>query len=173
MGSATGEHFVALNRPISTEYFRGGCTIDWARSGDLALHPWGCVLASAAVQQVDAGGHARRLVLAVLGDGGEHAQAHLGMRTDREDGVGRQRSGLTPDEATLGARGSVDPINPSAEHETLMTERAVHLPPRPEGNPRSLSAFAVAFALAISSFETMLKPVTLPPGRARLATKPV
>ena len=102
MGSATGEHFVALNRPISTEYFRGGCTIDWARSGDLALHPWGCVLASAAVQQVDAGGHARRLVLAVLGDGGEHAQAHLGMRRDREDGVGRQRSGLTPDEATLG-----------------------------------------------------------------------
>jgi hypothetical protein len=26
----------------------------------------------------------------------------------------------------------------------LMTERAVHLPPRPEGNPRSLSAFAGA-----------------------------
>jgi len=31
---------------------------------------------------------------------------------------------------------------------TLMTERAVHLPPRPEGNPRSLSALAVAFALS-------------------------
>ena len=31
---------------------------------------------------------------------------------------------------------------------TLMTERAVHLPPRPEGSPRSLSAFAVAFALS-------------------------
>jgi hypothetical protein len=34
---------------------------------------------------------------------------------------------------------------------TLMIERAVHLPPRPEGNPRSLSAFAVAFALFIGN----------------------
>ena len=35
---------------------------------------------------------------------------------------------------------------------TLMTERAVHLPPRPEGNPRSLSALAVAFALSPGIF---------------------
>ena len=29
-----------------------------------------------------------------------------------------------------------------------MTERAVHLPPRADGSPRSLSAFAVALALS-------------------------
>jgi hypothetical protein len=29
-----------------------------------------------------------------------------------------------------------------------MTERAVHLPPRPDGNPRSLSALATELALS-------------------------
>jgi hypothetical protein len=53
---------------------------------------------------VDAGGHARRLVLAVLGDGGEHAQAHLGMRTDREDGVGGSGAGLRLMKRPLAAR---------------------------------------------------------------------
>jgi len=40
-------------------------------------------------------------------------------------------------------------IQPSSRWRKLMTERAVHLPPRADSSPRSLSACAVAFAAPV------------------------
>jgi len=52
-------------------------------------------LAPAAIEQRDGGGHARRLVLAVLRDAGERAERHLGVAPRQRTDIGRRSSHLT------------------------------------------------------------------------------